>query len=82
MNNYDKIKNTLNILAPEFIKTIKYETDFLTSTSVIKSEPSIVFTNRECMGLNMNGYMYAIGRNHDANTIAFIRIKPDGTIIN
>lgn len=82
MNNYDKIKNTLEILVPEFVQAIKYEANFLTSTSVIRSEPSIVFTNNECIGFGLNGYIAAIGRTYYASTFAFIRIKPDGTIIN
>lgn len=82
MNNYDKIKNTLEILVPELIEAIQYEANFLTSTSVIKSEPSAVFPNQECIGFCPNGYIAAIGRTYYASTIAFIRIKPDGTIIN
>lgn len=82
MNNYDKIKNTLNILVPEFVEEMKYEFRFLTSTSVINTEPSIVTKNLECIGFRLNGYMYVISRNAHALAFAFIRIKPDGTIIN
>lgn len=83
INNFDKIENVLNIIAPEFIDKINYKTNFLTSTSVIKSEPSVVTgKNLECIGFRLNGYMYVTSRKVHAFAFAFIRIKPDGTIIN
>ena len=90
INNYDKISNTLEILVPDFIKAIKdkdgvfLERNFLTSTSsAIKTIPSTDSINHECIGFDLyDCSIYAIRRNYYCSAIAFIRIKPDGTIIN